>query len=166
MADEIRIRAAVAGDEHVVASLVATVQQLHVAARPDVFKAGDTHAFEAWARQAIGSARARILLAEAGSVPIGYAVFMDEHRADNAFAFERRWREVEQLGVHPNHRRRGVARALLEHIVASARADGIPTVELNTWAFNEDARAAFERSGFVARNVRFERPTAVEPLRR
>lgn len=165
MGDEIRIRSVGAGDEHALATLIGTVQQLHVAARPDVFKAGDAPAFEAWARQAIAGGRAQILLAEVDGVSVGYAVFMDEQRVDNAFAFERRWREVEQLGVHPDHRRRGVGRALLEHIVASARAAGIPAVELNTWAFNEAAHAAFERSGFVARNVRFERATAVAPSR-
>lgn len=53
--------------------------------------------------------------------------------------------------------RRGVGRSLLDHVVEFAKADGVSDIELNTWTFNDRARASFERLGFVSRNVRLER---------
>jgi ribosomal protein S18 acetylase RimI-like enzyme len=155
MADVIRIRAAAVADATDLAALMASVQQLHVAARPDVFKQAAPSDLEAWAAHTITAGGPRVLIAEIAGTPVGYAVVMDGYRSENAFAFQRRWHEVEQLGVDPRHQRRGVARALLEHIAAAARAEGA-AVELNTWSFNAAARAAFERLGFVAKNVRFE----------
>jgi ribosomal protein S18 acetylase RimI-like enzyme len=156
MADEIRIRDAVPADARALATLVASVQQIHAAARPDLFKPVLPSDLEAWAAEAVVTAHLRVVLAAVGDTSVGYAVVIDQHRPDNPFGFERRWREVEQIGVDPRHRRRGVARALLDHIAASARADGM-AVELDTWSFNAAARAAFERLGFAAKTVRFER---------
>jgi len=156
MADAIRIRAAAAGDVSHLAVLAASVQQVHAAARPDVFKRIAPADLERWATQVVAVGDARVLIAEIAGTPVGYTVVIDGHRPDNAFGFERRWREVEQLGVDPGHQRRGVARALLDHIAAVARAEGA-AVELNTWSFNAAARAAFERLGFVAKTIRFER---------
>jgi GNAT superfamily N-acetyltransferase len=156
MANQIHIRAAVPADARELAALMASVQQLHVAAHPNVFKRAVPSDLNAWAAQAVVSGDARVVIAEIAGAVAGYAVVIDGHRPDNVFAFERRWREVDQLGVDPRHQRRGVARALLEHIAAAARADGMP-VELTTWSFNTRARTAFERLGFVAKTIRFER---------
>jgi hypothetical protein len=47
----------------------------------------------------------------------------------------------------------------LDHIAATASAEGIPALELSAWAFNAEAQAAFQRLGFSAKSVRFERQT-------
>lgn len=163
MEDQIAIRSAAAGDEGTLARIAAVVQQLHFVERPDVFKAVNMEALTEWFRQALGSNHGHTLLAEEGGVAVGYAVVQEGGRHEDAFALPRRWREVDQLGVLPTQRRRGVARALIEHIAAAARADGIPALELNTWAFNQAARQAFRRLGFAERSVRYERPVAGPP---
>lgn len=43
-----------------------------------------------------------------------------------------RWAEVRQLATHPAHLRRGVARTILDHVIAAARAEG--AVRLDTMA--------------------------------
>ena len=59
--------------------------------------------------------------------------------------------EVKSMRTHPNHVRRGAARALLEHIIAEARLRGVRRLSLETGsgpAF--DAALALYRSrGFV-----------------
>ncbi len=159
MADDIQIRPAVAGDAPALAGLIDSVQRLHVAAHPEIFKAVERPELQAWAVQAIAAAPARIVVAECAGVVAGYAVVLEGHRADNAFAYARRWREIDQLCVDPRYQRRGIARALVEYIAAAARDAGFPAVELGTWTFNTDARAAFERIGFVAKTLRYERKT-------
>lgn len=53
---------------------------------------------------------------------------------------------VATIGVHPDHRRRGVGRALLE---ACERALGMPVVRLTLRRSNEGARQLYESSGYA-----------------
>jgi len=159
MEGDIAIRAAGAGDDAVLAEIAAVVQQLHFQERPDVFKPVNVEALRDWFRSALQSSQRHVLLAEVAGTPAGYAVVLDGERTEDAFACARRWREVDQLAVIPAQRHRGVARALIDHAAAAARADGMPALELNAWAFNQAARATFRRLGFVERSIRSERPT-------
>ena len=63
---------------------------------------------------------------------------------------------LDQIGVAASHRRTGVARALLEHVIAQARAHGVADLELQTWAFNQVAQSAFRNVGFVPQRARYE----------
>ena len=59
--------------------------------------------------------------------------------------------EVKSMRTHPKHLRRGVAAALLEHIINKARARGLRTLSLETGsgpAF-EPALALYRKRGFV-----------------
>ena len=59
--------------------------------------------------------------------------------------------EIKSMRTHPDAVRRGVARALLEHIIAQARARGYRRLSLETGtgpAFDA-AQALYERYGFV-----------------
>lgn len=58
--------------------------------------------------------------------------------------------EVKSMRTHPAHLRQGVAAALLAHIMAAARADGLKRLSLETGsgpAF-EPALALYRRNGF------------------
>jgi len=59
--------------------------------------------------------------------------------------------ELKSMRTHPDHLRQGVAAALLEHIIETARADGVRRLSLETGsgpAF-EPALALYRRRGFV-----------------
>lgn len=124
MSGVIKIRAARGDDAVLLATLCGFVQELHVRERPDVFKQTDVVALEAWFRATLAAGNAIAWIAELGGMPAGYALVMEHHRDENAFCYERRWHEVDQLSVHPDHRRRGVARALLRHALTSATEAG------------------------------------------
>jgi ribosomal protein S18 acetylase RimI-like enzyme len=55
----------------------------------------------------------------------------------------------EDLVVAPEHRKRGIGEALLKHVVAEARAEGILRITLLTDMQNERAQAMYRRVGFV-----------------
>jgi putative acetyltransferase len=60
--------------------------------------------------------------------------------------------EVKSMRTHPKYLRRGIGAALLEHIIAAARAAGMVRLSLETGsgpAF-EPALALYRRRGFVA----------------
>ena len=152
----LNIRAAATGEAQVLASLNAEVQHLHVTNRPDVFKAVSTSDVTAWFENLAADPSATVWVAEADGVPVGYVLVMIRETTENAFIKARRWWEVDQLGVATSHRRRGIARALLKHVIAQARARGITDLELQTWAFNHAAQSAFRRLGFLPQKARYE----------
>ena len=55
----------------------------------------------------------------------------------------------EDLVVAPEHRKRGIGEALLKHVVAEARAEGVLRITLLTDMQNERAQAMYRRVGFV-----------------
>jgi putative acetyltransferase len=59
--------------------------------------------------------------------------------------------EVKSMHTDQTQRRGGVGSALLGHIIAAARADGLGRLSLETgaWAYFAPARAFYARHGFV-----------------
>jgi ribosomal protein S18 acetylase RimI-like enzyme len=53
------------------------------------------------------------------------------------------------LGVVPAHRRRGIARAMMEYLLDRARSLSLHTLQLEVVTHNEAARALYESLGFV-----------------
>jgi len=55
----------------------------------------------------------------------------------------------EDLVTAPEHRKRGIGEALLKHVVAEARREGVLRITLLTDMQNERAQAMYRRVGFV-----------------
>jgi len=89
--------------------------------------------------------RCRVVRAPNGSNPlIGYAIWWlvgDEVQILN-------------IAVHPDYRRSGAARLMLEEILADARAGAATSVSLEVRHDNESARRLYEGFGFVEKGVR------------
>lgn len=126
-----------------------------MAALPADFRHAESDAIAQLFRSRLDAPGVRIWLATSGETALGYAVSVLRERAENARWFPRRFHEIEEIAVSPLHRRQGVARALIEHIVGEARKQGGLDVELMTWSFNTAAQAAFEALGFRPTMVRF-----------
>lgn len=88
-------------------------------------------------------ARLRVARAEGGAV-VGYLLFW--HVADEAHLLN--------VAVAPDARRKGIGRALVEHLVAYAKENAITKVLLEVRAENRAARALYEKLGFREINVR------------
>jgi ribosomal protein S18 acetylase RimI-like enzyme len=57
---------------------------------------------------------------------------------------------IEQVSVHPRWARRGVGRALIDHLAGHARATGVPALTLTTFSDVPWNGPYYERCGFVA----------------
>jgi GNAT superfamily N-acetyltransferase len=55
---------------------------------------------------------------------------------------------IEQVSVHPDHARRGIGRALIEHVAGTAKAGGVPALTLTTFADVPWNAPYYERCGF------------------
>ena len=145
------------GDVDVLAGLNQSVQELHVAHRPEYFKPGDAIAVAGWFRSKLEDGDVRGWIAEWDGSAAGYALTITYSRPKNAFGFARRWCEIDRIAVAPEFRRRGIARALVERVVEDAPLRGIMDVELTSWCFNTEAHEAFRALGFTEKVVRFGR---------
>jgi ribosomal protein S18 acetylase RimI-like enzyme len=151
------IRRAGPGDERALAELNAFVHALHLAHDPSYFRPVAADEVAAWYRGLMEKPAVRFWLAEDAGAPVGYAAVWQHERAENPFCRARRWWEIDQIGVRPDRQRGGVGRALVEQVLAAARAEGIDQVELVSWCFNADAQAAFRELGFSPKLIRFAR---------
>jgi ribosomal protein S18 acetylase RimI-like enzyme len=57
--------------------------------------------------------------------------------------------EIKRMYVRPAFRGRGLGRAVLEHLVGEAVANGLTVIRLETGIHQADAIAMYERAGFV-----------------
>ena len=149
------IRAAVPGDEARLAVLNGFVHDLHVANRPEYFKPTRAEHVSAWFRSILQKPAALIWIAEEDGVPVGYVLALLHEREENPFRSARRWCEIDQIAVNDTRRRRGIARTLVQRVLAEVRRRGIRDVEMSSWSFNEAAHAAFRRLGFAPQVIRF-----------
>jgi len=150
------VRRATLEDVAVLATLVAEVQELHVASRPDTFKPLDVAEVRSWLCGLFENASVAIWIAEQDAHAQGYLVLVAHDQPGGPFSFERSWIELDQIGVRAPYRRSGVARALVEAALAHAASLGIRQIELTSWSFNQSAHAAFRKLGFIPKVVRFE----------
>ena len=150
------IRAAVIGDEELLAKLNSLVQDLHLQRRPDHFRHTELSERAGWYKSLLEEPTARMWIAEEQGTPVGYVLAVFHRLPENPFTQARAWCEIDQIAVDSNHRRRGIGRALVLKAIAEVRAEGIQRVEATSWAFNEETQEVFRRLGFTPKTVRFE----------
>lgn len=91
-----------------------------------------------------------------GPVSRGYVVRAPEHRVA---AFCTGWRIADELhintvAVHPEYRRRGLARLLMEHVLAEAVQTGARRALLEVRCSNSAAVRLYEELGFTSEGIR------------
>jgi ribosomal protein S18 acetylase RimI-like enzyme len=86
-----------------------------------------------------------LALAEEGAQPLGFAAWYPPAQP--------RTMKLDKLYVLPAVHRRGVGRALIEHVAAAARRAGCDTLVLNVNRGNTVALRAYERCGFAIRET-------------
>ena len=151
----VTVRLAEARDIPQLVELNAVVQAEHIAAEPDVFKPSRGDEVATWFADGLANGSLRAWVADGGGGLAGYVTVRLQERPEHPFAFARsRW-EVDQLGVRPDWRRRGVARGLLAEVARAALDAGVGELQLSTWSFNTGAQEAWLCLGFEARSTRY-----------
>jgi GNAT superfamily N-acetyltransferase len=152
----IEIRRAEAGDIDDLVALHREVHELHLAERPDQFKVTNDDEIAGVYRARLSAANTKVWVAVREGRAVAHVVVIHHERAEHAMCPARQWWDIDELGVASSHRRSGIARALLQTVVGAATAASVSEIELNSWAFNHTAHAAFESFGFTPKVIRFE----------
>jgi len=154
----VKIRTATIEDAPLLASLGANVQRLHHEKRPDWFKPVDETTTVDWYREMLMNPAAAIYLAEDADEAIGFVIAVVYQRLDTPFGRAQTVLEVDQIGVAPSQRRRGVGRALFKAVRELANQVSAERITLTTWSFNVEAHRFFEAEGLAPELHRMTMP--------
>ena len=124
------------------------VNDVHVEGKPDVFKPGFGEELKDFIKVIWNDPEQSIVVAESEGDICGFAVLHHINKPENPFMYERDFLDIDEFCVEKDHRRQGVASALIEFIKTYAKDQGYKRIELNMWEFNQDALAFYEAAGF------------------
>ena len=159
MPGDLIIRTATTGDIGVLVALNAFVQALHAEAHPDIFiEEPDPVPVSGWFAAAIADPNQRVWLAELDGNTAGYLVLRVIRRPPNPFKFADPHGLVDQIGIDPRTRRRGLGRALIETARRFLRDQGITRMRAEHWAFNHGAAAFFAGEGLEPLRINRDGP--------
>jgi ribosomal protein S18 acetylase RimI-like enzyme len=91
-----------------------------------------------------------LIVAEDDGQILGAVTFY-ANGADSGERWPHGWAGIRLLAVHPDGRRRGIGRALMDECLLRCRQRGILTLGLHTTEIMSIARSMYERMGFVPR---------------
>jgi len=158
-AEGIRIVAAGPADAMRLARLNRTVQALHAAERPAIFRAEASLAeiADEFARGLDDPARFALIAVVPGA-DAGYAYCELLETGGDAFTHPRRRGVLHHIGVEPAYRRRGVAMRLIAASVARFRDRGATEWAATYWSFNTASAALMAKAGLTVSLIRAEAP--------
>src|SRR6266540_136375 len=155
---QIYIRPATSTDALILSSLCMDVQRLHAEHHPDVFKMPQQEDFAAsFFDQMLADPTMFTYLAEENGQSLGYVFCKLVERPENPFTLANRFLHIDQISVRPAAQRDGVGSALIAQVESLAKELGITKIQLDSWDFNTQAHAFFERLGFQKFNYPFWR---------
>jgi diamine N-acetyltransferase len=149
--DRIDIRAATASDHEVFAALNRGVQDVHVQARPDLFRPSESvqRSASEFAEMLVRPGVV-VWLACRGETTLGCLHAERQERPESAVARPQVVLYIHAMAVRPDARGCGCGTQLLLHALAFARTAGVTRVELDVWSFNAGAQRLYRRLGFTS----------------
>lgn len=144
----LRIRPAHAEDEPFLWRMLATTANLPPAEPPSVEHVQSDPGIAPYVAD-WGRAGDAGVVAEVGGASVGAAWFRIYDATHPGYGFVDAWTPEISIGVATPWRARGVGRALLEALIATARADGHRALSLSVDARNVPALALYRAAGFV-----------------
>jgi GNAT superfamily N-acetyltransferase len=151
-----KIRQAISTDSSLLSSLCVDVQSLHAKYHPDFFKTPTSDDFAASFFDGIlADSTTSIFIAEENGQALGYVLCKLIERPENPFTCAIRYMLVDQISVRPAAQGRGVGKVLIQRAVVLALELNLQRVQLDSWGFNTEAHAFFEKMGFEKFNHRF-----------
>jgi len=149
------VRRATLADAARISKLHSALQAFHAAAHPSFFKPPSVYTFPpATVRDLLAQPSDVVFLAEIDGVAVGYlyADTMPAQETAMTYRLERMW--IHHIGVAPGFQRQGVGKALIDAAKTHAHSQGIATLALSVWAFNQTAIRFFTAQGFAIYNHR------------
>lgn len=154
----INIRRAVMGDYTGVSALMDELHQLHVEARPDVYRELQTRMSEKEYEQLIETDHRYLYVAELpdqGEI-VGYASAQLNVIQNVDLLKDRKMLYINEIIVGSKHRGLGTGKRLMQELIELGKEIQVDSVELTVSTFNTGAQAFYEQLGLAVRSSRME----------
>ena len=142
------VRFAKEKDLDIINELRKQVNDIHVEGRPDLFKAGFGAEIRDFAKVIMSGENSDIIVAERNGIICGMVCVDYVNKPETPYSKARSFYHVQEIAVDANHRRQGVAKELLEFMIADAKKRKLGKIELDVWEFNDSAIEFYQAVGF------------------
>ena len=142
------VRFAEEKDLDIINELRKQVNDIHVEGRPDVFKAGFGTEIRDFAKVIMNGENSDTIVAERNGVICGMVCVDYVNKPETPYSKARSFYHVQEIAVDVNYRRQGVAKELLEFMIADAKKRKLGKIELDVWEFNDSAIEFYQAVGF------------------
>lgn len=136
-----------AAEVELILPLSKQVNDLHVAAMPDVFRDDAAPSEVAGFFQDHLSKGARIFVSEQAGQVVGYLLAIPVDRPKSPFQHATRYIELDQISVDAAHRGQGIGKALVQAMEVWMRARGVSQWKSNVYGFNTASNALMAGQG-------------------
>lgn len=98
-----------------------------------------------------------IIVAEINNLVVGAILYLIKEKLENSYTNYRKVLFIDALVVDVNHRKNGIEKILMQEMEKLAKDNNCSSVELNVWAFNENAIKFFEGMGMSVKTMILEK---------
>lgn len=149
------IRKVEENDYEELVKLVYQVHELHCEHRPDIYVDGNPLPSGFFEKMLNDENALNFVFEEEGKIK---GLLMAEKKRNNAIpiAEKRITYFIDDIVVDSNYRRKGIGKALYEHLLNIAKSEMVDSIELNVWAFNKSAIKFYESLGMTVKNMKLE----------
>lgn len=149
------IRLALQTDVNSISALNVDVQNIHAEALPHIFKHVSDPGFAVpYITEQLSDPNNYFFIASINGEDAGYIFAHVVRRPENAYMHPWNYVYINQISVKPVYQQHGCGAALIQAVRELAKEQGITTVAIDTWFFNEKAQAFFANQGFTMFNQR------------
>ncbi|WP_339196666.1 GNAT family N-acetyltransferase [Paenibacillus sp. FSL P4-0176] len=154
----INIRKAEMRDYSGVSLLMDELHQMHVEARPDLYRALETRMEKKEFIELLETDKRYLYVAESSETGLilGYGSAQLSVIQDNPLMVDRKMLYIHELVVDNKHRGLGTGKQLLQAFIELGRELQAESMELSVSTFNSGAQAFYEQMGMVVRSSRME----------
>ena len=151
------VRRAEERDISAILNLLVQVDLVHHNGRPDLFKGPATKYTADELRRILADKETPVFVCTGENDRVlGHGFCVLQHSGGQLMV-EHTTLYIDDICVDESARGQGVGKALYEHILAFARAEGCYNVTLNVWSCNPGAMAFYEKVGMVPYRVGMEK---------
>lgn len=152
------IRTATPNDIEPLKAIQREIQQLHVAAHPEIFRPASDEELSEVMRKIIADPEQHAWVADEQEALLGFAVARITDTSENPYRQPARIGHIDQIAVLQSARRRGVGHALIAEIRRFARLHSCTSLMLDVLEFNADALSFYRAEGFTDLRRRLSSP--------
>lgn len=154
--EKLIIRRAAERDIPTINKLLFEVLKVHSDVRPDLFKAGTKKYTDEELKEILADDNTPVFVAEQGGSVLGYAFCVHQQYVNNNNMTDIKTLYIDDLCVDEAARGMHVGKALYEHVLGYAKAQGYYNLTLNVWADNVNAVKFYERIGLKVQKIGME----------